>query len=236
MAQTEGCLICGKELIYSQTKEETTCYICGQAMLSDVKCPDGHFVCDTCHSSGANDIIEKFCRKTEMTDPIAIANHLMDNRKVKMHGPEHHFLVPAALLAAYYNHKEQPHMRNDMVQIARMRSEMVPGGFCGSHGNCGAAVGSGIFLSLITRSTPLKEEEWKLSNMMTATSLMRIAESGGPRCCKRDSFIAIKEGCRFIEKYLHVKLNITKDIRCRFVGRNRQCTGTECAFFNKNSN
>lgn len=236
MAQTDGCLVCGKELIYSQKKEEAICYICGQTMLSDVKCPDGHFVCDICHSSDANDIIEKFCRKTELTDPLVIANHLMDNRKVKMHGPEHHFLVPAALLAAYYNKLEMPNMRNDMVQIARMRAQMVPGGFCGSHGNCGAAVGTGIFISLITRSSPLAEEEWKLSNMMTATSLFKIAESGGPRCCKRDSFIAIEEASLYLEKHLDLKLDTQSGIKCHFDERNRQCTGPDCAYFEKKDN
>jgi hypothetical protein len=32
-----------------------------------------------------------------------MALNLMKNPQIKMHGPEHHFLVPAVLLAAYYN-------------------------------------------------------------------------------------------------------------------------------------
>ncbi|VUT25840.1 MAG: hypothetical protein MOIL_01256 [Candidatus Methanolliviera sp. GoM_oil] len=55
------------------------------------------------------------------------------------------------------------------------------GGFCGYHGDCGAAVGTGIFISLITDATPLSKHEWKLSNLMTAKSLLSIANHGGPR-------------------------------------------------------
>ena len=54
-------------------------------------------------------------------------------------------------------------------------------------------MGTGIFISLITDATPLSKEDWGLANRMTAASLNTIAEHGGPRCCKRDSFLAIMD-------------------------------------------
>ena len=45
-------------------------------------------------------------------------------------------------------------------------------------------------MSILTETTPYSESSWGITNMITAKSLMRMAEIGGPRCCKRNSFIA----------------------------------------------
>jgi hypothetical protein len=206
------------------------CIYCGDSYETNVSCEDGHYVCDVCHSSGANDIIEQFCIKTDSKDPLAMALTLMKHPRVKMHGPEHHFLVPAVLIAAYYNAKGEPGEKEDRIAKARTRAECVLGGFCGTHGNCGAAVGAGIFISVITQSTPLSEEEWKLSNQITAKSLTRIAELGGPRCCKRNSFIAILEAVQFLSENFGLDLDMKEDIICEFYHLNRECLGERCPF------
>ncbi len=64
-----------------------------------------------------------------------------------MHGPEHHFLVPAVLLASYYDKPAFSEERASKIKEARRRAKAVLGGFCDSHGNCGAAVGVGIYPS-----------------------------------------------------------------------------------------
>ena len=111
-----------------------------------------------------------------------------------------------------------------------MRASMVPGGACGTHGTCGAAVGTGIFVSLITGSTPLKKQEWSLANQMTARSLMTIARHGGPRCCKRNSWLAIRTAITFLLERLGVNLPVEGVVRCEFSDINRECLREECPF------
>ena len=98
-----GCLICGEEIVYLSTPEELTCHYCNTTNQAAVRCKADHYICDSCHQTKPNDFIEKFCYETNLLDPWEISVKLMENKMVKMHGPEHHFLVPAALLAAYYN-------------------------------------------------------------------------------------------------------------------------------------
>ena len=144
--------------------------------------------------------------------------------------PEHHFLIPAVLLASYYNKREEYQQKEPKIKEARKRAEMVPGGFCGSHGDCGAAVGIGIFFSLITNSNPLAHKEWKESNMMTANALLNIAKHGGPRCCKRNTFLAIETAV----EYLGDIINKDKKIVCEFDEFNKQCKKTQCPYFKNN--
>ena len=115
---------------------------------------------------------------------------MMDLPFCHMHGPEHHVMVGAALLTAYKNAGGQLDLEKALGEMYS-RGKEVPGGACGFWGACGAGISAGQFLSIATASTPLSVEPWSLSNQMTARALDQIGKAGGPRCCKRDSFLAI---------------------------------------------
>lgn len=230
MEHRAGCLICGRDLVYGEEPRDLACAVCGEVRSTTAACEAGHFVCDRCHSLEALDLIEQFCLTTTLEDPLAIACILMRYPTVRMHGPEHHFLVPASLIAAYCNHQGEPGRKGALLQQARTRAGAVPGGVCGTHGTCGAAVGTGIFVSLITGSTPLKKQEWSLANQMTARGLMTIARHGGPRCCKRDSWLAILTAITFLAERFGVVLPVQETVRCEFSDINRECLREACPF------
>jgi len=228
-----NCLICGAELKYRADKRPVTCVLCGKETEADVVCARGHYVCDTCHSLPAGEYIARYTVASELVDPLEMARHLMRDPRVNMHGPEHHFLVPAVLLAAYYNATRQPEKKAEKIRIARARAAQVPGGFCGMHGDCGAAVGVGIFTSVMTGATPLSNKEWQLSNLATARALLVIAENGGPRCCKRNTFLALQSGIAFIAEKFGVILPTGNAIICEFTDLNKECIKQRCPFYKK---
>lgn len=228
-----NCLICGAELDYKTAYIPMKCTICGKVCDANVACVKGHFVCDACHSMPANDYIARFCIATNSTNPLEQAFTLMKDPRIKMHGPEHHFLVPAVLLSSYYNVTGETNKKEEKIKLAQKRASLVPGGFCGFQGDCGAAVGVGIFISVLTGSTPTSTKEWRLSNLGTAHSLLAIAEKGGPRCCKRNSFIAIREATKFIEEEFKVTLSTNGSIKCNFTNMNKECIKEKCNFYVK---
>jgi hypothetical protein len=226
-----GCLVCGQELVYLPQVQAQTCIYCGKVYDSSARCMQGHFVCDTCHGTDANDLIEQYCLQTTLHDPLEMAITLMRHPSIAMHGPEHHFLVPAVLLATYYSSRPGED-RTVKIKQARKRAEGVPGGSCGFCGNCGAAVGTGIFISLITGASPLSKKEWQLSNRMTAESLLAIAEHGGPRCCKRDTFLALQSAHAFMQRQFGSGFEMPSAIHCDFSPLNKECLKSECPFYN----
>jgi hypothetical protein len=230
-AAPEGCLVCGAPLVYAAAAEPLTCALCGGAFASTARCRDGHHVCDRCHAAPAQEAIERFCAATELRDPVEIAQVLMRHPGVRMHGPEHHFLVPAALLAAWSNATgAPPERRAALVAEARRRSEPLLGGFCGTQGACGAAIGTGIFFALATGSTPLKGRERSLSMRMTTVALDALSRTGGARCCKRDSLLSILAAARQARVELGVALK-ARGRPCRFSARNAECLDRACPFF-----
>ena len=51
---------------------------------------------------------------------------------------------------------------------------------------------------------------------MTSKALENISKSGGPRCCKRDTFLAIESAITFTKYYLNTEPDIYPDVKCSF--------------------
>lgn len=224
----EECLICKAPLEYLTEAVEMECAICHKKEYSKTRCVNGHYVCDECHSEGLDEII-KVCLNETSRDPIEIVRKMMNMEFCHMHGPEHHAMVGAALITAYKNAGGDIDLQAALLEMIS-RGKEVPGGVCGFWGACGAGISSGIFISIITQATPLEVKPWGLANKMTSTALSAIGEVGGPRCCKRDSYLAILSAVEFVKNNLGINMELPEMIVCNHSGQNNQCIGIRCPF------
>lgn len=224
---TEECLICKAPLEYLTRDEIMECAICHKKEPSKTRCVNGHYVCNDCHTQGMDSIFG-LCLSETSADPIATLRRMMDLPFCHMHGPEHHVMVGAALLTAYRNAGGRLEL-GEALREMYSRGKAVPGGVCGFWGACGAGISAGQYLAIVTQSTPLAREPWGLSNQMTARALESIGKAGGPRCCKRDSFLAILAAVDFTREHLGVEMERSVPV-CPYSGRNGQCIGKRCPF------
>ena len=141
-------------------------------------------------------------------------------------------MVGSALLTAYKNAGGDIDLTAALYEMQK-RGRQVPGGVCGFWGACGAGVSAGMYISIVTKSTPLAKEAWGLSNQMTAMALNQIGNNGGPRCCKRDSYLAVTQAVAFTGERLGIHMSQTP-ITCSHFHKNNQCLQGECPFFPKN--
>lgn len=222
------CLICKAPLTYLQQDELMECAICRRKEPSKTRCMEGHYVCSDCHTQGMDSIFG-LCLSETSDDPLEILEKMMAMPFCHMHGPEHHVLVGAALLTVYRNAGGKLKLETALKEMYS-RGKAVPGGACGFWGACGAGISTGQFASIATSSTPLEKEPWGLSNQMTAKALESIGKHGGPRCCKRDSYLAILAAVDFAAEYLDVHMKKSKPV-CTRSRQNNQCIGKKCPFF-----
>lgn len=176
------------------------------------------------------DSIIGICLSEKSKNPIEIIEKLMAAPFCHMHGPEHHVMVGSALLTAYKNAGGDIDLEQDLIEMQK-RGKSVPGGVCGFWGACGAGISTGMFVSIISKSTPLENEPWGLSNKMTSKSLEAIGNIGGPRCCKRDSYISLLTAIDFIKEIFNINMD-KSEIHCRHYKQNNQCIGARCPFRN----
>ena len=223
----EECLICKAPLEYLSEDVLMECAICHKQELSKTRCVNGHYVCNECHTKGIDSIFG-LCFSEKSKNPVEIINKMMALPFCHMHGPEHHIMVGAALLTAYRNAGGDIDLPKALTEM-KNRGQSVPGGACGFWGACGEGISSGMFVSIISGSTPLAGAPWGLSNRMTAKSLEAIGSVGGPRCCKRDSYLSILAAVDFVKEYFGVEME-KPEVICNFSSKNNQCIGVRCPF------
>lgn len=227
----EECLICRAPLEYLQTDEEMECAVCRRKERSKTRCVNGHYVCNDCHTQGMDAIIG-LCMQETSKNPVEIMEKMMAMPFCHMHGPEHHVMVGSALLTAYCNAGGTLDLASALGEMMR-RGKAVPGGACGFWGACGAGISAGMFVSILTQATPLTREPWGLANRMTGKALEAIGQVGGPRCCKRDSFLSILAAIDFAKAHFGVEMTAPQ-IVCSHSTKNNQCIGSRCPFSKAN--
>ena len=223
----EECIICKAPLEYLERDEMMECALCHKKELSKTRCVNGHYVCNECHMKGLDAVIG-ICLSEESKNPVEIIRRMMAEPFCHMHGPEHHVMVGAALLTAYRNAGGDVDLSDSLTEMMK-RGQSVPGGACGFWGACGAGISTGMFISIISNSTPLENEPFALSHKMTAKSLAAIGEIGGPRCCKRDSYLSIQAAVDFASDHFGVQME-KSEIVCQHAAQNNQCIKERCPF------
>jgi hypothetical protein len=230
MQSVNNCGVCARPLVYAAESAVKTCALCGKEERATIYCPAGHYVCDACHSRAALEVLKQVLAETKSTDPAAILEQVLAHPSVPMHGPEHHVIVPGAIVAAVRN-SGYP-LPEGAIDKALERAAKVPGGWCGLYGDCGAAVGAGIAVSVITGATPLTGKQRTLALAATSQALSRMLDEQ-PRCCKRASRIAIQSTVDFLRERLGINLPLAKKVICTYPLRNLECAREKCPYYDR---
>lgn len=169
------------------------------------------------------------CGEAEGTSPYRIFVETANEDFVRIHGPEHHVLDGACVLAALHNAGMDFDLKRALKQLKEQGLKM-PGAACGKWGVCGAVASVGAALAIIEETGPLTtDDSWGSHMVFTSRALGRLAEIGGPRCCKRDAYLAFKTLIPYAEERFGVRLQ-DDDIHCGFSDQNAQCLGEKCPF------
>lgn len=165
--------------------------------------------------------------------PLEMLECIWQDSGIAMHCPEHHYLLPAVLLTSVRRQlgDERQLLEQDLA-VALERADNVLGGFCGNYGACGAAVGCGIFLSILTGTSPHSVQNWAQVNLITAEALTAIAGVDGPRCCKRDTYLSLQTTEKFLQEHYDIILPKASPA-CTHFSINQDCKRQLCPFFPK---
>lgn len=175
-------------------------------------------------------LIKEECLKSAEKDPISLIFGIMKKDYISIHGPEHHILDGSCFLTALHNAGVEFDLETALDEMA-VRGSKMPGATCGQWGMCGSAASVGAALAIIHRTGPLSSNQYYKDNLkLVSQALAKIADVGGPRCCKRNAFLSLQAAVDFVKEQYGVDLP-EHEIICGFSERNAQCLGAECPFF-----
>lgn len=221
-----GCLVCGAPLVYYTTEQQADCHYCGKTVSANARCEQGHFVCDSCHTGDALELIENLCQRATGLDPVPLFRDIRQHPAIPLHGPQYHALVPGIMLACLRNAGVA--VTPDQLHAAIQRGSEVSGGSCGFIGVCGAATGVGIAFSVLLEATPLKASARQTVQQVVQQVLTEIASYKAARCCQRDCWIALRSGMMIAAGLWKLDLPEIEPFACTQMARNHECFGIDC--------
>ena len=230
-----ACMVCGAELVYDKSAKDQVCIYCGQNEKSAIYCAKDHFVCDHCHSRDAIAFLERLAKVDGSIDPMVVVDRALSHPSFKFHGPEHHSLIPAAVLIAMKNREitrpDGSQITNDVILEGIRRGSKIPGGFCGYAGTCGACVGAGVTVALFVGSTPTKGPERLVAHKATSTALY-LSQDGLRRCCKRATYYGMKAALDLLRDEYDIDLGEPPEPKsCKYSTKSRDCEEESCSFY-----
>ncbi len=167
--------------------------------------------------------------------PAELIEQVMADSRCPAFGPLHHYAVGAVLLACWRNAEVSSNrdelLHADLVEMA-VRSSSVPGATCACWGICGAAVSAGMAYAIVRHNAPLVDEGWQEGQLLVSDLLARIARSGSPRCCKRDSRVAVSAAIPYFNALGGPRLlEWDQTPSCAVHKKNAVCMGSRCPYF-----
>lgn len=228
MESKENCGICGSVLIYQTDAVPMECSFCHSQGNTNIFCPEGHYICDACHEQETLEMLKEAVLNSTSASPDEILETVMSHSSVPMHGPEHHAIVPAVIVAAVRN-AGYP-IPEKAIEKAIDRGSKVPGGWCGLYGACGAAIGVGVAVSVLGKATPLTGKPRSRAIKATSLALERMVDHH-PRCCKRASRRAVEAAVDFLHREMSIDLKIGPAAECNYHQRNNECPRKGCFYY-----
>ena len=166
-------------------------------------------------------------------NPAVIFKRMAEKEYISIHGPEHHVLDGACILTAFYNAGGNIDLEQSLERLSKEGLRM-PGAMCGLWGICGAIASVGAALAIIDGTGPLSADgSWGEHMSYTSRAISEMGRVNGPRCCKRDAMIALKNAVEYINSHYDVRLDYEEQT-CEFSYKNEQCIKDRCPFFSKN--
>ena len=176
-------------------------------------------------------IVHDIKMETE-TNPIRIFKNIAKKEYISIHGPEHHILDGACLLAAYRNAGGDIDLDTALEQLKKEGLKM-PGAMCGLWGVCGAVTSIGAALAIIDGTGPLSADgTWGNHMKFTSAAIKELGKINGPRCCKRDAMVGLQYGIEYVNANYGVTLE-KEEIKCIYSDSNAQCIKEKCPYYNK---
>jgi len=228
----DTCIMCGEDTHKLENLRDRRCYFCGEIKTIPIECDNFHCLCKDCLNLTPQDFVLSMCLKYKNIDPIELSVDIMNSPVIRMHGAEHHFIVPAVLITSLHNYQHKSESLETILNYIKRRAISETPHTCSYDlKTCGAALGTGVFLSVFLNRELSDEDQWSPSNAIIAESLKNVSDSGGQRCCKRDTYLSIQSAINLLKDEFAIELPLSL-AKCTFSLRNRTCKHEECQFYN----
>ncbi|MEL7564755.1 MAG: DUF5714 domain-containing protein [Dehalobacterium sp.] len=203
--------------------------------MSNICCPNGHYVCDICHGKDVFEMIRNYLMSNSSQNPFKIAATLMSYHNVPMLGCENAWIAAGAFVTALKN-QDISIITNDQIgEVLNRTRRQAIGGYCGLTGVCGIVPAIGACFSVILEAACPKDEETAKTMKIVGKVVNAIADQTGPCCCKNFVWTSLRVAIDSAKEVLNVSLpGPGEEIFCIYSDRHPHgCRKEKCPYFKR---
>jgi len=225
-------MVCGSDLEYLDQAQEVTCSYCRKVEHGHIRCPKGHYTCDSCHNRDAMAVIEDIARSTTSHDPFEIADLMMSYPGLPMLGCQHAYIAGGAFMAAVKNEGSRGITNEALGEVFKRTEKQAHGGYCGLSGVCGIAPAIGACFAVLTGSK-CGTTDAQRTTMEAVTRVSRaITDLTGPSCCKAYVWNALEVAVSYLRESFGIVLPTRARVACAYAHKHpHECRRTACPNF-----
>lgn len=226
-------MVCGSPLEYLEQSLTLSCTYCNKTEHGHIRCPNGHYICDTCHNKGAMQTIEDIAYSTTSKDPIEISELMMSYPGLTMLGCQHAYIAGGALMAALKNEGIKGISNAEITEVFNRTRKQAHGGYCGLTGVCGIAPAIGACFAILTGSKCGKDEEQRITMDAVTRVARAMTDLTGPSCCKAYVRTSLFAALELLKERFGIILPVNDTaIKCKHSGKHPHgCRESKCPFF-----
>jgi hypothetical protein len=228
---TEQCGVCGRELTYLEEGRPSVCSLCGQSEIGHVYCTRGHYLCESCHGAGVQELLPQLLHASRATSPQELAEELMALPQLPMLGCEHALIAAGSLMTALKNRVDIGVTERHVAEALQRTERQAISAYCGLSGVCGVVPALGACYSVLVGAQCGKGPETRATMELVSRLAAVTAEEAEPGCCKAFVRSCLAETERFLEERLGIPFSEAKLIICRDAERHPHgCRGSGCDY------
>lgn len=228
---TESCGICGSTLEYLDSAAPATCTSCGREDRGHVRCPQGHYLCESCHGAGFMERLPGLLDAAGSHSPFVIAEALMAQPDLPMLGCEHAHVAAGALMRALENAGVPGVTALHRAEVLERTARQAVSAYCGLSGVCGVVPALGACYSVLVGGQCGKGPETRAAMTLTSRLAAATAAEADPGCCKAYVRSGLRVATAFLEERLGIVVGPATPIVCTDTERHpHDCRGAECAW------
>lgn len=208
-----------------------TCALCGRAEIGHVCCPEGHYLCESCHGAGIRELVPRLLSASDSTSAQELAEDLLARPELPMLGCEHALIAAGALMTALKNRGDLGVTDRHVVEVLQRAERQAISAYCGLSGVCGVVPALGACYSVLVGAQCGKGPETRATMELVSRLAAVTAEEAEPGCCKAFVRSCLAETERFLDERLGIAPSGSKTVVCRDVDRHPHgCRGASCAY------
>lgn len=229
-------MVCGSVLEYLEQAERLTCAYCGTSELGHVRCPNSHYICDTCHNKGSIEAIEDVTYNATSKDPVEISELMIAHPALPMLGCQHAYIAAGALMAAIRNEGSKKITNEDIKEVFKRIERQAIGGYCGLTGICGISPAVGAVFAVLLGSKCGKDIEQRITMEAASRVSEVIRDLTGPSCCKAYVRASLPVAIDTLKESLGIVLPVKeREISCTYMDKHPHgCLSSKCPYFGGN--